>query len=257
MLIEYHYLKTYTSALSVQAVVDRAVARNVQRYGDLAGEGLQSCILPQDYKFMANVMTESTKVLEIATDMAAVGRLRFAPHRTLLCIATSSVFLLKAISLGARNADLQTSLDALDRCISAMRASGTDDMDFSLRYATLLERHVARFRENFFSPSRHDLAQAPTSGATATPAGLVCNNSASTHQSHTYLNTSDLSFGANLGGTDDHQMGDFGISSDDDWWARPFDPNIAPFRSNGEGLSLRLEPDSLDFLWNMPMPGGE
>lgn len=43
----------------------------------------------------------------------------------------------------------------------------------------------------------------------------------------------------------------------EDWWARPFDPNIAPFSSNsgghGEGVSLGLELDSLDFLWNLPL----
>lgn len=41
------------------------------------------------------------------------------------------------------------------------------------------------------------------------------------------------------------------VPSDDDWWACPFDPSIAPFSNNNEGLCLNLEPDSLDFLWNI------
>lgn len=234
------------------------MARNVRRYADLASEGLESCILPHDYKFISNVVTESTKVLEIGTAMASVGRLRFAPHRTLLSITSSSIFLLKAISLGARNADLHMSLGALDRCIKALRSSGTDDMDFSLRYATLLERHVARFRENFFSPYRPETAAGNTD--TSSSSGLQGN----------YLGAAD-SFATqaggqsayNLGGldreADDQQMNDFDplrMSYNDDWWARPFDPNIAPFRTNGEGMSLRLELDSLDFLWNLPLQDG-
>ena len=156
MLIEFRYLRTYTSALSIQAIVDRAVSRNVSRHGDLPNEGLQSCILAEDYKFLAQVVAESMKVLELATSMAASGRLRFAPHNTLLFITSSSVFLLKAIGLGARNSEVQASLGALDRCIHAMRSSPTDDMDFSIRYATLLERHVSRFRASLVSPTRQD-----------------------------------------------------------------------------------------------------
>lgn len=156
MLIEFRYLRIYTSALSIQAIVDRAVARNVSRYGALPNEGLQSCILPGDYKFLAQVVSESMKVLELATSMAKSGSLRFAPHNTLLFITSSSVFILKAISIGARNSEIQASLGALDRCIHAMRSSPTDDMDFSIRCATLLERHVSRFRGSLVNPSQQD-----------------------------------------------------------------------------------------------------
>jgi hypothetical protein len=49
------------------------------------------------------------------------------------------------------------------------------------------------------------------------------------------------------------------IPAAEDWWARPFDPNIAPFSTHGnagEGVSLGLELDSLDFLWNLPIVDG-
>ena len=59
----------------------------------------------------------------------------------------------------------------------------------------------------------------------------------------------------NVGMTNAHgSFNDFDpsrVSSNDDWWACPFDPSIAPFSNANEGLSLSLEPDSLDFLWNM------
>lgn len=265
VLIEFHYLRTYTNALSIQAVVERATARNVRRYGDLASEGLTSCILPQDYKFISNVVLESTKVLEIAISMASVGMLRFAPHRALLSITSSSIFLLKAISLGVRNADLQASLNTLDCCIKALRSSATDDMDFSPRYATLLERHVARFRENFFSQNRpeHHQGSASATGLTdisPSSAGYLSNSAVDV--AFTSPGSKQPSLHHHLGGLDrqpaEQQMTDFDplrMPSNDDWWARPFDPNIAPFRSNGEGMSLGLELDSLDFLWNIPMQG--
>lgn len=246
-------------------MVERAVARNVRRYADLITDGFESCILQKDYKFISNVVSESTKVLDIATSMASVGRLRFAPRRTLLSITSSSIFLLKAISLGVRNSDLQASLGALDHCIKALRSSGTDDMDFSLRYATLLERHVARFRQNFFSPYRPDYSRSaveaiPNLGRSDETAALNSGYlgaddafAATVHPQSSFHNLDGLGREAS-----DQSVTDFDpsrISPPDDWWARPFDPNIAPFGSNGEGMSLTLELNSLDFLWNLPLQG--
>ncbi|KAL2202902.1 hypothetical protein CC79DRAFT_1184691 [Sarocladium strictum] len=249
MAIEFGYLRTYTSALSIQAVVDRAVARNINNYGGMTNEGLQSCILPQDSELLALVRVESTKVLQLATNMAVNGQLRFAPHNTLLYITSSSVFLLKAIGIGARNVDIQESLEALDRCIHAMRSSPTDDMDFSIRYATLLERHVNRFRENLVIPNRQVKDTSRTSRS---------------HLSRGHTNpptdarATDFSLpGQSAPDTGNVTMQDFYSSqmTNDEWWACPFDPSIAPFGINGESLSLSLEPDTLDFLWNIGLPG--
>lgn len=246
ILIEFHYLKACTNALSIQAVVERAVARSTTQLNDSL-EGVESCILPQDHAFIQDLVSSSRSVLEIATSMASEGRLRYAPLRTLVCITSSSIFLLKAISLGARHADLQVSLDTLDRCIVALRSSGTDDMDFSLRYATLLEKHVARFRDNFVLPGGSTMNNAGTASVTAyqpTP-------SVNQRQPDDSLGLTDT---GNINWT---QYTGLDQISSEDWWARPFDPNIAPFSSNsgghGEGVSLGLELDSLDFLWNLPL----
>ncbi|KAL2861635.1 hypothetical protein BJX68DRAFT_260447 [Aspergillus pseudodeflectus] len=253
ILIEYHYLQICTSALSIQAVVERAVARSSAHLGET--EGVESCILPQDHTFIRNVVTGSRSVLGIATSMASEGRLRYAPLRTLVCITSSSIFLLKAISLGGRHADLQTSLDILDRCILALRSSGTDDMDFSLRYATLLEKHVARFRANFILPHQ------PAPFNTGTGA-LPTSNISQRHDDplsippatpYTHPNSTSMLWPQQQYPSLDQ------MPAAEDWWARPFDPNIAPFSTHGnagEGVSLGLELDSLDFLWNLPIVDG-
>ncbi|KAL5336608.1 hypothetical protein BJX70DRAFT_409806 [Aspergillus crustosus] len=258
ILIEYHYLKSCTSALSIQAVVERAVARSTTQLT----EGVESCILPQDHTFIRDVVSGSRSVLEIASTMAADGQLRYAPLRTLICITSSSILLLKAISLGARYADLQTSLDTLDRCIIALRSSGTDDMDFTLRYATLLEKHVARFRANFILPGHGQGPIASTTAANVNTGSFDIYTSPTTQRHHPdnslglsgttpYNTTNSINWTQPYPGLDQ-------ISAEDDWWARPFDPNIAPFSNgggHGEGVSLGLELDSLDFLWNLPVLG--
>ncbi|KAL2822120.1 hypothetical protein BJX63DRAFT_183202 [Aspergillus granulosus] len=250
ILIEYHYLRICTSALSIQAVVERAVARSSNHLGET--EGVESCILPQDHTFIRDVVTGSRSVLEIATSLAAEGRLRYAPLRALVCITSSSIFLLKAISLGGRHADLLTSLDILDRCILALRSSGTDDMDFSLRYATLLEKHVARFRANFILPHPSVPLNTSASANTLPTPSMTqqVDDSLSLPTTTPYTHPSSMAWTQQQYPALDH------IPTGEDWWARPFDPNIAPFSSHGgggEGISLGLELDSLDFLWNLPL----
>ncbi|KAE8405021.1 hypothetical protein BDV37DRAFT_293399 [Aspergillus pseudonomiae] len=247
LLIEYHHLRAYTSALAIQAVVERAVARGVSWIGDTSRESLDGCVLPHDQDFIRDVILSSSKVLEIATDMATKGMLRYAPLRTLVCVTSSSVYLLKAISLGAHHTDLQASLHTLDQCISALRSSGTDDMDFSLRYATLIEKHVDRFRANFISDHvmtmhpdhRRYNAQTPESLTQAQP------------REQPLMHDAPSSYSAQQS-TDALVMPEM-----NSWWAQPFDPNIAPFNFNGEGVSIGLELDSLDFLLNLPQVGGE
>ncbi|KAL4928987.1 uncharacterized protein BDV17DRAFT_281562 [Aspergillus undulatus] len=267
ILIEYHHLKACTSALSIQAVVQRAVSQSITEFRNPA-EGIDSCILSQDHTFIRNVVSSSRSVLEIATSMAGNGQLRYAPLRTLICITSSSIFLLKAISLGARHADLQTSLDTLDRCIVALRRSGTDDMDFSLRYATLLEKHVARFKANFVLPGRgrsnmmtgsREIGLLDTHQHQPTPTAFSNTEHVPNETLGLPTTTGALAQQTNSNWMQQALPGATGLDQlppEEDWWARPFDPNIAPFSSHGgvgDGVSLGLELDSLDFLWNLPM----
>ncbi|KAI9162733.1 Zn2-Cys6 binuclear cluster domain protein [Paramyrothecium foliicola] len=250
LLIEYHYLKTCVNAIAIQAVVERAVARGVDRLSGKATEGMDACMLPHDKELIQEVVSGSVTVLEVAISMAAEKRLRYAPLRTLVCITSSSVYLLKAISLGARTADLQNSLQTLDKCIDALRRSGTDDMDFSVRYAALLEKHVAKFRRNFTLP------QMPTHVTRCVNEQQNPRN-AETFQSLLSNSQAEFTPFSVVGVSTRDDLEHFNAfetpqSLPNEWWMRPFDPNIAPFSTQGENISLGLELDSLDFLWNLP-----
>lgn len=149
LCIEYHYVKVYVNSFSIQDVIERALARGVNNPNGDQGDLLQSCIDPEDYNFINEVTTSSRFILQRATALVQSGTLKYTPMRILLRVASASLFLLKSISLGGRNVDLQVSFHILDESNAAFRATPLDDMDVASRYATLLERHTALFRKNF------------------------------------------------------------------------------------------------------------
>lgn len=114
-------------------------------------------------------------------------------------------------------------------------------MDFSSRYATLIESHVARLQSYLIDDRLHS-----RDGDNRTvPAG----------------NPSIDSLTNPLGDTAGNEQANIptGATSNPtttDWWAAPLDPTVAPFDSENPYLSMGLELDSLDFLWNMPDPYG-
>lgn len=255
LFIEYQYLKVYTNSLAIQAVVERALSRGIRRIGRSQGDILATCVDSQDYKFIREVVSGSRQILQTGTALLQSGYLRFSPMRTLLRITSSSVFLLKAISLGSRHGDLQASLSILDQSTAALRANPVDDMDLASRYATLIERHVTRFRHNFtvpYQPEHHLRPPEDSSGAPRTePHRSPLSSSAGT------LAPIDigLSFPVNPADQGEQSCDIYGIFNPsvlDDWMAQPFDPSIAPFGTSGYQMSLGFEIDSLDFLWNIP-----
>ncbi|KAF2744563.1 hypothetical protein M011DRAFT_460847 [Sporormia fimetaria CBS 119925] len=238
LLIEYHYVRIYTNSLGMQAVVERTLAET-----DPDGpheDILPMTIEPRDYEFIQEVVDGSCQILQKTTQLAESGALRYSPVRIFLRITTSSIYLIKSLSLGVRNAKLQSSLDILDHAIQAMRSSTLDDMHLASRYATLLETHVARLRESFVVSSR--------------PPRLPSSRGAPV----------DKSASAGLDFLNSHHAGSSGIAAlaedvtglmpDDDWLALPFDRGMAPFTLEDDQAFQAFDDGAfnLDFLWNMP-----
>ena len=233
--IEYQYVRIYTNSLGMQAVVERTLA-------ETDAEGLQDetapmIIEPIDYDFIQEVVDGSCQILQKVSQLAESGVLRYSPVRIFLRITTSSIYLIKGLSLGVRNTKLQTSLDILDRAIYALRSSTLDDMHLASRYATLLELHVARLRGSFIISSRPP--RLPTRSASvdgAASSGME------------FLNNQ------NAGGSGIAALaeGVSGMMSADDWLALPFDPSMAPFGLSGVQTFQGLDDGSLDFIWNLP-----
>jgi hypothetical protein len=253
LFIEFQHLKIYTGALSIQAVVERALARGISATDKSQADVFKACVLTQDWKFIRDVISDSCKILQKATFMAQAGRLRYTPMRTLVCITTASVLLLKALTLGPQHTDLAKALSILDDSIAALRSSAIDDMDFSPRYATLMEKHVARFRANYtvpHSPNRSEGAsQMSVPVETQNPLRKDFSKEQTLQEPAGGLRGED-GYGEDFDMLDTYQ---FPIG-DNDWATRPFDPNVAPFGAAGDHLSLGFELDTLDFLWNLPDP---
>jgi hypothetical protein len=225
----------------MQAVVERALA-------DPRLEGNPEDLRPViadafDYELIEEVIDGSCQILKTVIHLANTDRLRFSPVRIFLRMTTSSIFLLKALSLGVRHTKLQESLEILDRSILALRSNILDDVHLASRYAILLEVHVARLRRNLVASSK-----APGISQT---------------QSHNVTRPSSIQpWGrgeSQAGDTPEAVVAGFStnvdsnvVNTDDEWlFSLPFDPSMAPFGPSGSQLS-GFDGGTLDFLWNLP-----
>jgi hypothetical protein len=119
--IEYQYVRIYTNSLGMQAVVERTLAETDP---DVPQEdNLPFNLEPRDYDFIQEVVDGSCQILQKVCQLSETGALRYSPVRIFLRITTSSIYLIKGLSLGSRNAKLQNCLDILDAAIRALRAS--------------------------------------------------------------------------------------------------------------------------------------
>ena len=119
--IEYQYVRIYTNSLGMQAVVERTLAETDP---DVPQEdNLPFNLEPRDYDFIQEVVDGSCQILQKVCQLSETGALRYSPVRIFLRITTSSIYLIKGLSLGSRNAKLQSCLDILDAAIRALRAS--------------------------------------------------------------------------------------------------------------------------------------
>lgn len=174
-------------------------------------------------------------MLQLATVTSFQSQLPFAPSRLKVSVISATVFLLKALSVGSSNTDVQEALYILYQCTARLKSTPVDDMDFALRYASLVEKHASQFRANLVSSRNTGTDTHMATGAT--PYNLAFGTPmAQMNQSPDYIGSMNLG----LGGTDDI------------WMGLPFDAGIAPFHHASDQLSMGLDADSLNFLWNLP-----
>ena len=224
----------------MQAACERAVAN--------ADSGLDHHSLTRprvdnmEYGFIQEVIEASCEILRKVIGLAETDTLRFAPVRLFLRITTSSIFLLKALSLGVRNNQLQSALEVLDQTVQALKTSNLDEVHLAARYATLLDTHVERLRQGFITNAQKqqvgggppgDYAnrvgeQAPPSNGDIPPMPTMNTNSA---EPMDFLALTEL--------------------PPDDWLSLPFDPSMAPFAPMGS-VDFGLNDSALDFIWNLP-----
>ncbi|KAJ5773155.1 hypothetical protein N7457_008051 [Penicillium paradoxum] len=241
LFIEYNFVRVYTHSVGMQAVVERAVAENDPNNFD----GVRPMTIdPTDYEYIQEVIDGCSQILQKVTHLAEAGALRFTPVRIVLRITSASIFLMKALSLGTRQAKLQESLDVLERSIKALKSNALDDVHLSTRYATLLEMHVSRLRHNLIASSRaaknsQVATRRSSMGPPPWPDAGDRSNPPSAQASQDV--TPDLGFIPSLN--------DIGA---DDWLSLPFDPSMAPFGMTHGCQFPMYEGGALDFIWNLP-----
>lgn len=214
------------NSLGMQAIVDRVLEDG----GPNGGQPnlMQASVTPTDYEFIQEVLDGSCQILQSVNKLADAGSLRFCPVRVFIRIIGASIFLLKALSLGAHTSNIQASLVTLERSIQALHSSSLDDMHLASRYATLLDVHVARFRQCLI-PS-------------TVPRGIPppeLNN-------FNWDDNGDLLQMSGAFSTDLQ-------NATEDWLSLPFDASLAPFGLLEDAFDVtEVEDRAWDFLWNLP-----
>ncbi|KAL1882463.1 hypothetical protein Plec18167_002879 [Paecilomyces lecythidis] len=239
LFIEYHFVRVYMNSIGMQAVVERLLVDGYGSTGHLMADIRAMSIDPVDYEYIREVIDGCCSILQKVTEIANEKALQFAPVRIFLRVTSSSIFLLKALSLGVRNAKLQESLDILDESIQALRLNTLDDIHLAARYATLLEVHVSRLRRHFAASSK----------TTGTSCEITRPSSSVPQQKAINTEASNDPMGQEM--FDANFVPSLTDMPPDDWLFLPFDPSMAPFGTAG-GQSLGMEGGALDFIWNLP-----
>ncbi|KAK6193492.1 hypothetical protein LQW54_012408 [Pestalotiopsis sp. IQ-011] len=230
LLVEYSSIKIHANSLGLQAIVERAIASG--------GDGVPYEHIDMnlaDYACIQAVLDASLEILKVAIRLAESESLKFAPARLFLRITTASVFLLKALGLGASMSRLQDSLSLLSRVISALKTCKPDDVHLGARYATLLEAHTTRLQERFIPAVRPSFIDHAPSAVTATGDGIA--NAVADWQVELSTTIQNLDATVLAG-------------ADDSWLSLPIELSLQPFVLGDSSNPEWLHPNSLDFIWS-------
>ncbi|KAL2861509.1 hypothetical protein BJX68DRAFT_7090 [Aspergillus pseudodeflectus] len=238
LFIEYYFVRAYTHSIGMQAVVERVLADSEPNIGEIRGANID----PVDYEYIQEVIEGCCQILQKVTELGETGALQFSPVRIFLRITSSAIFLMKALSLGARQAKLRESLEILERCIQALKSSALDDIHLSTRYASLLETHVSRLRRNLLASSK----------AVRTSHGCTTRSSMAPLNTDTEGSTPTMDVPAPQPIPDLGFVTSFNDLAADDWLSLPFDPSMAPFGISDGGQFPAYEGGALNFIWNLP-----
>lgn len=230
----------------MQAVCSRAFSDYTLKTGPFKTP--LSSLDPSTQTYVEEVITGSCDLLGRVVGLAEEGTLHFAPVRIFLRLVTSSVYLLKAMSIGVRPSQLQSALLVLQATIDALNTCGLDQMHLANSYATLLSIHIKRLKRSFLASSRQLGPSRPRTRPSSPRPGVHPSNTSSA-QINSTGDDDDLDPMNNLSDWDDFN---FNLQGDSDWLSLPFDSMMAPFGASGEVI---LPPDldiGLDFIWNQP-----
>jgi hypothetical protein len=246
LLVDYYYVRMYVHSITMQALVEQvSVSASSEKHTWDLHESW-STKRSQDFSSVDEVRICSCKILALAIEFAEQGLLEHCPVRVYLRVVCASVFLLKALSLGAHEADTKSALATLEETVRALQARRADDIHLSGRYSVLMARHVERFKQNMKKTKSRALSTAQTYDASPGNDGT---DSWSSWPNDVSKKTQQT---ASATPRDAFDPASFDPPSDslEPWMLQPFDPQIAPFALEYTEPGIGLAFDSLDFLWN-------
>ncbi|KAA8895872.1 hypothetical protein FN846DRAFT_995140 [Sphaerosporella brunnea] len=231
--MEYEHVRFYINSLALQAVIDRSSA---------SGQATPS-LSPADAGFISEVVSASRSLLSTVTEtMFPAGYLTHAPVRIYLRILSAAMFLLKTFSLGAKDVEVERSLELMVATCSALRNAAVDDVHLALRFADLLEGLVGRVRVSFVKMGQQQEQQ---EGAAAGENNYVWTPAEGANAGEA-METDNS--GAGGGAYEWNQWGS------EDWLALPLDP-ILGFEGVTQG-TMGVDVGGMDLLEVLLAPAG-
>ncbi|KAH3117710.1 hypothetical protein KXV82_007012 [Aspergillus fumigatus] len=234
--IEYQYLRVLSNSLGVQGIVERVLSQT-ESHGTInttfISHARQIPLSRSEHGFIEEVIDGACAILTHIISLPGPKPLSFYPVRVFLRVISSSIFILKALALGARPTKLQESLDLLDQAIAVLDSDLLDDIYLVSRYAALLKIHVSRLRQTFAN----------------------CSQVSSKGESYNQEPGTPVPTAAERFDWDPSMMDLGEANGSDDWLSLLLDPLMAPFGSWDNGLTdlgTASGDLNLDFVWNLP-----
>lgn len=242
LFLEYQYLRIYSNSVGMQAACERAYHK-----ADSNSSVFETNLeieRSSEHFYIQEVVSGCCESLARIVQLARNGNLRFAPIRIFHRLTTSSVFLLKALSIGVRNDQLGEAFEILDKTVEALDSTVLDDVHLGGSYAKLLKSHVDLLRQRLSETSTRGQVGRPDSRRVLTdmmPEVFSANNAEF----------------ADASGTDAlnaRTIPQVSLSAQDyidgtNWLSLPFDPSMAPFGQFDTTNPGFMESNDLNFLW--------
>lgn len=202
--------------------------------------GINQSDRPQERIHNDAVREASCEVLGIAIKLGKSGDLRYCPVRFFTRLVTSSVLLLKSLTLGAKNNNMLRSIEILDLCSETLNKCEHDGVHLSAQYGTIIKRLLKRFRKNIGLSIREDCNA-------FSPRCQITQPSRSDERAGCEMEVDE--FQQDPGILINHQF-DTDFGADFSWITQDFDLSLASFGLDTHSGAPEYTAGSLDFLWS-------
>ncbi|KAL8760179.1 MAG: hypothetical protein Q9199_000201 [Rusavskia elegans] len=168
LLIDLDYIRLYIFSLALQAVLGHWTNNVAPATDEQMSNMTFSELYRRNEAYITEVVKAARNLLKLVVDGLLPGDyLKHAPVRTYFRILSGAMFLLKTFAIGAKEDEVSTSLQLLDKTVKALRTSVVDDVHLCLRIADLLERLTSNLRHKFVRlPARNASSRQPNSTST-------------------------------------------------------------------------------------------